>query len=631
MFTVKRSEENPLLSPRRQHPWEAAATFNWCPVKDGRLTYVAYRAMSEKELLEEPKIHHSIIARAQSKDGSNFTDRAPFIVPEHDFERYGCEDPRVTKLDDKYYIFYTALSEYPFNANGIKVALAISSDMKTVDEKHLVTPFNAKAMALFPKKINGKYVAILTVNTDNPPAQIAIAEFEKIEDIYSQKWWEDWYNDLGSHIIQLARSDDDQVELGSPPIYTKDGWLITYSHISHYHSDKRTFGIEAVLLDKKNPRLIVGRTKGAFLVPETYYEETGLVPGIVFPSGALIAGDDLEIYYGASDTHCAKASVNLENLIESMKPGSTEIFTRFPGNPIISPRPDKDWEAHGTFNPAAIDLNKTVHILYRAMSKDDTSTFGYAASKNGLVIDARSEEPTYEPREEFEKNPNPGFSGCEDPRMVKIGSDVVMTYTGYNGSVPRVVVTKISESDFLAQRWKKWSKPVAITPPNLPNKDACIVPEKGSDGYVVIHRVEESICADIFESLDFSSEHVHRCIEIISPRRGMWDGQKVGIAGPPLKTRDGWLLLYHGVSETSTYRVGATLLSLKDPTVVIARSATPIFEPKTDYEMKGMVPKVVFPCGMVRRGQKIYLYYGGADQVVGVATATFSDIMKTLK
>ena len=173
MFTVKRADSNPQISPNKEHFWEAVATFNWCPVKNNKTTYVVYRAISDNEFFRDKKIQLSIIARAETLNGRDFKKREPFIIPEEDFEKFGCEDPRVTKLGDTYYIFYTALSEYPFTPEGIKVAVALSKDMKTIQEKHLVTPFNAKAMALFPEKINGKMAALLTVNTDLPPSEIA--------------------------------------------------------------------------------------------------------------------------------------------------------------------------------------------------------------------------------------------------------------------------------------------------------------------------------------------------------------------------------------------------------------------------------------------------------------------------
>ena len=153
---IERSEENPILKPKSVHSWEAMAVFNGCPVKKGKSTYLVYRALSMNHYSAVAKLELAVsnIGVAESKDGIHFHDRQCLIYPQKMWERFGCEDPRVTNLNGKYYIFYTALSTYPFSADGIKVGLAISKDLKTVDEKHLVTPFNAKGMALFPEKIN---------------------------------------------------------------------------------------------------------------------------------------------------------------------------------------------------------------------------------------------------------------------------------------------------------------------------------------------------------------------------------------------------------------------------------------------------------------------------------------------
>ena len=148
---------------------------------------------------------------------------------------------------------------------------------------------------------------------------------------------------------------------------------------------------------------------------------------------------------------------------------------------------------------------------------------------------------------------------------------------------------------------------------------------------MVFHRIHETICADFVSSLDFAKEQITKCIEILSPRRGMWDGGKVGLSTPPVKTEHGWLLLYHGVSENNKYRIGAVLLDLYDPTIVTARSATPLLEPKEEYELKGVVPNVVFPCGLVVRGGIVYVYYGGGDGVVGVATIKMNILLKMLE
>jgi predicted GH43/DUF377 family glycosyl hydrolase len=110
----------------------------------------------------------------------------------------------------------------------------------------------------------------------------------------------------------------------------------------------------------------------------------------------------------------------------------------------------------------------------------------------------------------------------------------------------------------------------------------------------------------------------------------MWDGLKVGIAGPPIKTDRGWLLLYHGVSENGIYRVGAALLDSNDPTNILARLLQPILEPIQDYELYGQINNVVFPCGAVVRDDTIYIYYGGADSVIGLATCSLSRLLDML-
>jgi len=625
MFTLTRSKHNPLLSPAREHPWEAAAAFNGSPVIQGKKTIMVYRAMSEPDLLREPHIRMSVIARGSSSDGTFFDDRAVLISPDREFDYYGCEDPRVTKLDDTYYIFYTALGGQPFSADNIKVAVALSKDLTTITEKHLVTPFNAKAMALFPERINGKMSALVTVNTDRKPSDICYVEFDKQSDIWSPTFWDNWWKNLEAHKLHIRRLPDDHIELGAPPLRTDKGWLVVYSHIQRYGKSDVVFGVEIVLLDLKNPRHVIGRTKGPFMVPEEYYEHTGQVAHVIFPSGALIRDEHLEIYYGAADTHVALATIPLQNLLRSLTEERRTLVKRFAGNPIISPRPSMLWETRGTLNPAAIAIGDKISLLYRAVAVDNISTIGFASSTDGLSIDERLDKPIYFPRADFESK------GCEDPRLMEIGSRIYMTYTAYDGITPRVAVSSIPTKDFVNRKWGSWANPQIITPSSIANKDAAILPEAVKGGYLVFHRVNESVCADYVASLDFAKEKITQCIEIITPRRGMWDGGKVGISTPPVKTKQGWLMLYHGVSWSTTYRVGAVLLDLDDPTIVKARTAVPLFEPEEEYERKGLIPNVVFPCGLVIRGSTAFMYYGAGDDVIGVATMKMPTLLKMLE
>ncbi|MFZ2049253.1 MAG: hypothetical protein WAV25_03090 [Minisyncoccia bacterium] len=637
MYIVKRSHHNPILIPSNEHAWDGFATFNPSPIKKGATTYLLYRAISVPDVLNTPS-QRSIIGVAKSKDGNYFDDHTQFIIPIEEWEKYGCEDPRVTYFEKKYYTFYTALSKYPFEASGIKVAVAVSKDLKKVDSRYLVTPFNAKAMTLFPERIGGKVTAILSAHTDTPPAKIVIVQTNKVEDLWSESTWKDFEPNLERYEIDPRRSPYDHVEIGAAPIKTKHGWLIIYSYIQNYfpspENKPKVFGIEAMLLDLKNPYKIIGQTRGPLLIPEETYEVVGFVGEVVFPSGALLEKDNLHIFYGAADTTGCRATISLSDLLATMDPLCRDICEpkRYKNNPILEPNSSHAWEAQAVLNPAAIYLKGKTHLLYRAISNDNTSTIGYASSKDGFNIDDRLKGPVYVPRENFEMKKIEGNnSGCEDPRLTKIGDRIYMFYTAYDGiGPPRVAASSISEKDFLRQNFN-WSVPELITPGGVDDKDACIFPEKFGKKYLVLHRIGTDICADYLNSLDFKKDKVTKCIRVFGPRERAWDSVKVGITAPPIKTKKGWLLLYHAISRAHhEYRVGAVLLDLKDPTVVIARLADPILEPREEYEKHGLVNNVVFPCGVILNKGILYIYYGGADKVVGVATMKLDTLLTAL-
>lgn len=584
------------------------------------------------ERLSVSSIGHTI---AQNDGLSEFSEHRQLIAPLEIWELYGCEDPRVTKVGDTYYIFYTALGFFPFQADGIRVAVAKTKDFKTIDERYLVTPFNAKAMALFPEKVNGKWSAFLTVNSDQPPAKMALVQVDKLEDLWNEDMWVEWYTKLDDNSIDLRRHDSDHVEVGAPPIKTNYGWLLVYSHIQNYFDERnRVFGIDTVLLDLDDPTKVISRTRYPFMVPEESYEQYGQVANIVFPSGAFVRDDQLTILYGACDTVCCSATIALPNLIRAMSSTQKGYVKRYNKNPILEPVQSHAWESKYVLNPTAIDIDETVHILYRALGEDMTSVIGYAKSKDGVSIDYRSDQPIYVPREKFEQRiePDVGSSGCEDARITRIDDRLHITYTAYNGrDEPNVAISSITVKDFQNENWSAWSKPYLISPPGIDDKDAAIFPEKVSSDYMILHRIDRHICADFTPSLDFSTRTLTRCIQILGPRKGMWDSEKVGISGPPFKTNRGWVMFYHGISTQNQYSVGAVLLDEKDPTVLLARSAEPVMEPYESYEREGWIKNVVFPCGQVLRNETVYLYYGGADQVVCVATINLDDLLRSLE
>ncbi|MEO6536914.1 MAG: hypothetical protein ABIT47_04435 [Candidatus Paceibacterota bacterium] len=637
MFVVRRNPGNPLLAPVASDAWQSLAAFNPSVVVDtSGLQRMYYRALAHPTVVIAPFGPGSSIGMATSSDGEVFSNQQQVLAPREHWEAFGCEDPRATVIDGTTYLTYTALGGFPFGPENIKAAIAVSKDGITFDERHLVTPFNAKAFTLFPQKVAGKYAALLTAHTDwtaeHPRPVMGLALADTIEEFWSPEFWNEWHANLDQNALpNLRRVEGDHIETGAAPLYTEQGWLLIYSYIqNYYHEESRVFGIEAILLDLDDPKKIIGRTY-PFLVPEESYEKDGMVPNIVFPSSAVVDGELLDIYYGGADTVCARASVRFQDLMEALTKGGAAEFVRAPENPIISPISTNEFESRLTFNPAAIDLDGSVHILYRAMSAVNTSTIGYARSKDGVHIDERLPVAIYGPRADFElKIGGPlGNSGCEDARAVVMEGRVYITYTAYDGAhPPQCAIASISVDDFLTHCFDRWSEPLLMTPDGIDDKDVSLLPERLNGKYVVYHRIHGRICADVVEDLLFK-ERVTGLIDILGPRTGMWDHAKVGISSPPIKVEGGWIMFYHGVSALSRYTIGAALLD-ESGLKVLSRTSDPIFEPGAKYEIDGEVPNVVFPCGAIVRDDTVFLYYGGGDTVVGVATASLSKILSTL-
>jgi predicted GH43/DUF377 family glycosyl hydrolase len=322
---------------------------------------------------------------------------------------------------------------------------------------------------------------------------------------------------------------------------------------------------------------------------------------------------------------------------------------RFEGNPILEPDSRHWWESKAVFNPGALYEAGRVHLVYRAIGDNDTSVLGYASSPDGLHFDERLEEPAYVPREPFEgvspASPHPvsygssyvsgggEMGGCEDPRLTRIEDRVFMTYVAYDGySPPRSALSSIAYHDFLAKNWR-WQKPVLISPPGVIDKNACILPEKVNGKYVIFHRVFPDILIDFLDDLDFDGKTKWLKGEFkIRVRAEYWDSRKVAAGPPPIKTEKGWLLIYHAIGEREpgSYKIGAMLLDSQDPTQVLARSPEPILEPQAWYEREGLKSNVVYPCGAVVIGERLFIYYGGADKVVCVASVNLEGLLEKL-
>lgn len=316
----------------------------------------------------------------------------------------------------------------------------------------------------------------------------------------------------------------------------------------------------------------------------------------------------------------------------------SSVLKKFIENPIIAPRPENSWEAWQTFNPAAILLDNKVHFIYRAIGVDGLSRFGYAASADGFEINERSSDCVYEHHlagsPKFSYFGSGGsFGGCEDPRLTRVGDEdrIFMTYTACDGGL-RVGLTSIKIKDFLKKNWR-WKKSLLISAPYQVHKNWVIFPEKINGQYAILHSLNPELTIAYLDDLDFEDGSHVESFYGGSKREKSWDTYVRGVAAPPLKTEDGWLVFYHAIDEKDSgkYKVGALLLDLKNPRKILFRSEKPILEPEEFYENNGYKGGVVYLSGAVIKDKQLILYYGGADSYVCAASADLGEFLAELK
>lgn len=290
-------------------------------------------------------------------------------------------------------------------------------------------------------------------------------------------------------------------------------------------------------------------------------------------------------------------------------------MARFKNNPILVPRLENSWESRHIFNSSMIELGNEIHYVYRAMGDDMVSRLGYASSPDGYIIKERLNYPIFSPSNSLEKR------GCEDPRITVIDNKCIMTYTAYS-DISQIAITSISVDDFLEKKWN-WGPRVYPFLATI-NKNAVIFPEKISEQYVMLHRIDPNIY--IAYSRDLKAWYDSKII--IKPRLDMWDSLKIGAAGPPIAIDEGWLQIYHGVDTKFTYRLGAVILDRENPEKQLYRTRDPFLEPQEEYECHGWIPNVVFSCGAIIKNNKLLVSYGCADTVVGISTFQLDEIIK---
>jgi len=345
---------------------------------------------------------------------------------------------------------------------------------------------------------------------------------------------------------------------------------------------------------------------------------------------------------------------------------------------------EHSWEAHAVLNPTVIKEKCTEHMFYRAVAKNLFSSIGYAKIEGDNVY--RFEKPIIEPKLKYEKK------GIEDPRITKVGNKYYMIYTVFDGKNARVAYA-------VSRNLKDWKK-MGIISPNIPvkearklvkikkykdkwknqeiygskvciwDKDAILFPKKINGKFVMLHRFIPDIQIIKFKSFsvlkdtNFWRDYIENLSEtedkVSLYRRYDWEDIHIGGGAVPIKTKYGWLLIYHGVELTKkniltstlsnwiyqiegkakklrnrriplVYHAGAALLDLKNPETEIARLEKPLFSPRYKWEKQGDVNNVVFPEGAIVDKNKLKIYYGCSDSRIGLAELNLNKLLERLK
>ena len=288
--------------------------------------------------------------------------------------------------------------------------------------------------------------------------------------------------------------------------------------------------------------------------------------------------------------------------------------------PVMTPDPSTTWENYNVFNPSVIYHNGLFHMHYRAQGMDWISRIGYAVSDDGVHWN-RLREPVLKPEFDYESR------GVEDPRVCLINGTFYMTYTAFgpyregNMVAGGNVLPMVARSTNLIT-WERLAPIVR----GEDNKDHVLFPRLFQGRFVALHRRRPYVW--IARSDDLHTWQEHDMMRIFGPREDNgWDCTSVGSNGVPIETEHGWLCFYHAYDKQGVYRLGVLLLDHDDPTQVLRRPKEPIFWPEELWETKGDVPNVVFSNANILVGDTIYVYYGGADHVIGLAKCKLRDLV----
>ncbi|MFA4936982.1 MAG: glycosidase [Patescibacteria group bacterium] len=342
MFKLTRHSSGPILRPDSNLPWESEGVFNPGVVKFANEIYMLYRAVGESEA------YVSRFGLAKSHDGINFERVAhePVFGPREIFDQWATEDPRITQIDNDFYITYVAvanrimkdgLSIKRFLPLETSTALLKTRDFLVYENLGIISSPNSdnKDIVLFPRRIHGRYYMLHRPNRwsqewfngayekyINEGLPCDVKDLPEIPGIWiaSSTDLKNWTN---HHLLMSpSHSSDAKIGPGVPPIETEDGWLIIYHHVKkEEETGLFTYSARAALLDLKDPTRFIAKLHYDILSPEMPYEMEN-EKRIIFPTGGFVSGDTLHVYYGSSDRYVCLATGSLQELLAELKQSS---------------------------------------------------------------------------------------------------------------------------------------------------------------------------------------------------------------------------------------------------------------------------------------------------------------------
>jgi predicted GH43/DUF377 family glycosyl hydrolase len=296
---VRRYSGNPILT-KSDISYPVETVHNAAVVKFGDEYIMLFRS--------HLRTGRSIIGLARSEDGFAFVaDPVPFITPAkegrfQEYEAFGVEDPRVTKIDDEYLITYSAYSE-----NGVRITLARTTDFVELERVSLITQADYRNTVIFPEKFNGLYARLDRPHSEISPWSIWITYSPDL--VY---WGE-------SQLVMKPEPyhwDEMKIGPGAPPIRTDKGWLSIY-HGVFETMDGSVYRLGVALHDLSDPATIIGVGDSWILQPEAPWEITGYVHNVVFTCGAVAEPDGtVKIYWGGADTVMCVGEANVSDLVD---------------------------------------------------------------------------------------------------------------------------------------------------------------------------------------------------------------------------------------------------------------------------------------------------------------------------